>query len=210
MSFVILVAKAGSVLRSILLGDRNEWTSAVMTWSRLQTELACKENTGITSSPDLRAIRKREEEPGSPQQEDDKGGDGESRRLGFGEESNAQTLHKKRKAVKDKSGIEGMRADRKWKEETSEEAPEQQTLENKRRRHDEEERRGAASHSSHGRNVEKDNASERSRPKEEEQMGKFIGFSGAISGIDFSGGSAPLDHRVESSRTVENGKKSTL
>lgn len=39
-------AKASSLLQSRLLGDRHEWRSAVMTWSRLQGELAASRNAG--------------------------------------------------------------------------------------------------------------------------------------------------------------------
>lgn len=35
-------AKAASVLQSRLLGDIEQWTSAVMTWSRLQREMVCR------------------------------------------------------------------------------------------------------------------------------------------------------------------------
>ncbi|XP_028983152.1 THUMP domain-containing protein 2 [Betta splendens] len=160
-------AKAVSVLQSRLLADRNEWTSAVMTWSRLQMELSSKRNTSITSSPDLGVMRKREKERWSPEE-------------------------------KDKRGFEGIRADRKWEEE-------QPTLEKKRKRYDEEEEaEGATSHSNHGKNVEKDTASETSKRKEEEQMGKFIRFTGAISKVDFNGGSAPADHSMQSGSSTDD------
>ncbi|KAK5621568.1 hypothetical protein CRENBAI_000307 [Crenichthys baileyi] len=42
-------AKTASVLRSRLLGDRRQWLSAVMTWSRLQGELAASRNA-VTAS----------------------------------------------------------------------------------------------------------------------------------------------------------------
>uniref|UniRef100_A0A3B4FT40 THUMP domain containing 2 n=1 Tax=Pundamilia nyererei TaxID=303518 RepID=A0A3B4FT40_9CICH len=54
--------KAASVLQSRLLGDKNQWTSAVMTWSRLQGELTGSKNTIKTSSPALGVTRKREDE----------------------------------------------------------------------------------------------------------------------------------------------------
>ncbi|XP_061600885.1 THUMP domain-containing protein 2 [Cololabis saira] len=46
-------AKAASMLQSRLLEDRNQWSSAVMTWSRLQGEMAATTNTTIQhpSSP---------------------------------------------------------------------------------------------------------------------------------------------------------------
>ncbi|XP_047206989.1 THUMP domain-containing protein 2 [Girardinichthys multiradiatus] len=43
-------AKTASVLRSRLLGDRRQWLSAVMTWSRLQRELAASRSAVTTSN----------------------------------------------------------------------------------------------------------------------------------------------------------------
>lgn len=53
-------AKAASELQSKLLGDRNQWNSALMTWSSLQGELTNKERT--LKNQALRVYKKREEE----------------------------------------------------------------------------------------------------------------------------------------------------
>lgn len=240
MSSVIFIAKAVSVLQSRLLGDRNEWASAIMTWSRLQRELASRGTTDITPSTDLGVMRKREEGRGSTEQKEEeekchvqtrkstgeqKEEESENRRLRTGEKNGAQTLQKKKKTEDEGRGTEGTRVvERKWKKETSGETyVEQQTLGKKRKRDDEEEdSRGAAPDSSHEKNVEEDKTSERGRSEEEEQVGMFMGFSGAKSVTDCNGGSlcdnaAPgLDHSVESSsgstdgfvvQSVENGNK---
>ncbi|XP_042358262.1 THUMP domain-containing protein 2 isoform X2 [Plectropomus leopardus] len=64
-------AKASSVLQSRLLGDRNQWSSAVMTWSRLQGELAGRGTTAKPPTTALGGTRKRKEGRGSeePQSE---------------------------------------------------------------------------------------------------------------------------------------------
>lgn len=54
------VAKAASVLQAKLLGDRDQWTSAVMTWRRLQGELAHRKTTVNTPSPALAVTTKGE------------------------------------------------------------------------------------------------------------------------------------------------------
>ncbi|KAM4591642.1 THUMP domain-containing protein 2 isoform 2-T2 [Odontesthes bonariensis] len=58
-------AKAAPVLLSRLLGDRDQWTNAVMTWSRLQRELAACRNAVKTPSTVLGVPGKREEGRGS-------------------------------------------------------------------------------------------------------------------------------------------------
>ncbi|TMS04568.1 THUMP domain-containing protein 2 [Larimichthys crocea] len=56
-------ARAASVLQSKLLGDRNQWAGAVMTWSRLQGELAGRRmTTPDATSATLEVTRKKEEE----------------------------------------------------------------------------------------------------------------------------------------------------
>ncbi|KAG7228488.1 hypothetical protein INR49_007661 [Caranx melampygus] len=105
--------KAVSVLQSRLLGDRNEWTNAVMTWSRLQGELGNQKSTERTISTTLGVKRKAEaKERGSEEQraEEEKCSvetgkstgeqKGEERGIGglrLGEENGAETLEKKRK-----------------------------------------------------------------------------------------------------------------
>lgn len=54
------IAKASSLLQSRLLGDRNQWHSAVMTWSRLQGELAASRNADKTPRTALREKVKKE------------------------------------------------------------------------------------------------------------------------------------------------------
>ncbi|AWP14534.1 putative THUMP domain-containing protein 2 [Scophthalmus maximus] len=61
-------AKAASVLQSRLLGDGARWTSAVLTWSRLQRELAHRGTTVNTSSAAQSVVSKREEGRGSEEQ----------------------------------------------------------------------------------------------------------------------------------------------
>ncbi|XP_072246737.1 THUMP domain-containing protein 2 isoform X2 [Leuresthes tenuis] len=58
-------AKTASVLLSRLLGDRDQWTKAAMTWSRLQRELAACRNAVKTPSTVLGVTGKREEGRGS-------------------------------------------------------------------------------------------------------------------------------------------------
>ncbi|XP_031171965.1 THUMP domain-containing protein 2 [Sander lucioperca] len=54
-------AKAASVLQSRVLGDKNHWTSAVMTWSHLQGELEGRRTTVNPSSTALGVTMKKEE-----------------------------------------------------------------------------------------------------------------------------------------------------
>lgn len=54
------IAKASSLLQSRLLGDRNQWSRAVMTWSRLQGELAASRNADKTPRTALREKVKKE------------------------------------------------------------------------------------------------------------------------------------------------------
>ncbi|XP_044070884.1 THUMP domain-containing protein 2 isoform X2 [Siniperca chuatsi] len=184
-------AKAASVLQSRLLGDRNQWTSAVMTWSRLQGELAYRRTTVNTPSTALGVKRKREEGRSEQQREEEEKCDvetrkstgeqreeeGGNRRQRSGEKNGAQTLEKKRKREKDERAVEGVRdVERKREEETSDETCiEDQTLEKKR--DDEEEVREMVMELSSCR-----------------KNGKH----GVISGTDFNV-TPGLDHSVESS-----------
>ncbi|KAM9364020.1 THUMP domain-containing protein 2 [Pholidichthys leucotaenia] len=54
-------AKVSSVMQSKLLSDKNEWTSAVMTWSRLQGELTHSRTTVQTPGTAMGVRRKRDE-----------------------------------------------------------------------------------------------------------------------------------------------------
>ncbi|KAG7512758.1 THUMP domain-containing protein 2 isoform X1 [Solea senegalensis] len=104
--------KAASVLQSTLLGDRNQWTSAVMTWSRLKGELADKQITVDASSLVRDEISEREERRGSAEQmgEEERAHvetgksageqreeESKTRRLKSADERDAHTLEKKRK-----------------------------------------------------------------------------------------------------------------
>lgn len=197
---VIFIAKAASVLQSRLLGDRNQWTSAVMTWNRLQGELADRRTTVDTPSTALGVTRKREEGRGGEerreeeercsvesrestgeQREEENG----NRRQASGEQNGAQTLGKKRKGEKEERGVERVSdGDRKREKEASgQTCVEGQTLEKKRKKDDdeeeeEEEKRGTAQDFSSEKNVEKEKTSEREKRSEgEEERGMVMEFS---------------------------------
>lgn len=211
---VIFIAKAASVLQSRLLGDKNEWTSAVMTWSRLQGELADRRTTVNTPSTALGGRWKREEGRRSEQQ---------------GEEE-------------EKCDVETRKSTEEQREEESGNGRQRSGEQNgaptpvKKRKRDDEEAEGrevAAFDSSSEINEEDEKTSERERRREgEEEREAVMEFSscrkrgkhGAISGTDFSGGdhaATGQDHTVEISRNrrmddlpkdfavenVENGNK---
>lgn len=62
------IAKAASLLKSRLLGDRNQWTSTVITWRRLQGELAGKTTVSMPSTA-LRVTIKRGSEEQKEEEE---------------------------------------------------------------------------------------------------------------------------------------------
>lgn len=219
MFFVIFIAKAASVLQSRLLGDGDQWAKAVMTWSRLQAELADRRTTVNAPSTARGVSRKREEgekcdveSRKSTVEQREESGNG---RLRSGEQNGAQTLEKKRKREKEERGVEEVRDVERKREEGTRGGTcvEDQTLEKKRKRDDEEEEesRGAARDSSSEKNVEREKTSERERRREGEEereivmefsSGRKNGKHGVISGIDFSGrdhATPGLDHNVESS-----------
>lgn len=66
------IAKAASVLQSRLLDDKNQWTSAVMTWSRLQGELADSKTTVKASSSALGVSEREAEVGGSEEQREER------------------------------------------------------------------------------------------------------------------------------------------
>ncbi|XP_038593885.1 THUMP domain-containing protein 2 [Micropterus salmoides] len=186
-------AKAASVLQSRLLGDKNEWTSAVMTWSRLQGELADRRTTVNTPSTALGGRWKREEGRRSEQQ---------------GEEE-------------EKCDVETRKSTEEQREEESGNGRQRSGEQNgaptpvKKRKRDDEEAEGrevAAFDSSSEINEEDEKTSERERRREgEEEREAVMEFSscrkrgkhGAISGTDFSGGdhaATGQDHTVEISR----------
>ncbi|XP_070772557.1 THUMP domain-containing protein 2 [Enoplosus armatus] len=86
-------AKAAYVLQSRLLGDKNQWTNAVMTWSRLQGELADRRTTVNSPSTALGVTKKKEEGRRSEEQREE----GEKCDVKSRKSAEAQTLEKKRK-----------------------------------------------------------------------------------------------------------------
>ncbi len=120
------------MLQSRLLGDGDQWTKAVMTWSRLQGELADR-RTAVNAPSTARGVSRKREEEEKCDVESRKSTEGQREesgkgRLRSGEHNGAQTLEKKRKRDDDE-------------EEEEEE--------------EEEERRGAARDSSSEKNIEK-------------------------------------------------------
>lgn len=145
-------AKAASVLQSRLLGDINEWTSAVMTWSRLQGELAGRRTTVNISSTFLEG-RKREEGRESEEQRREEEKCDEEFRKSTGEQR------------EEESGDGRLRCAVQTSRETC--GVEAQTLEKKRKRDDEEE-------ASSGKNVEKQRTSERAIMREDDEEGRRV------------------------------------
>lgn len=103
----MFVAKATSVLQSRLLGDKDQWIRAAMTWRRLQRELerrraavsppstaqrmTTKQEEGSRSEVERRCNVESGRRPGGQSTENGSGGPG------GGEQSRARTLEKKRK-----------------------------------------------------------------------------------------------------------------
>ncbi|XP_071389941.1 THUMP domain-containing protein 2 [Centroberyx affinis] len=175
-------AKAASVLQSRLLGDRSEWTSAVMTWSRLQRELAGRRTTACTPSTALGPTRKRtnreeeEEERGIEREEEEESGNGRQQRSNGQNET--QTSEKKRKGEEEENRVERERGmERRREEERSRETrgDGESGTQRKRKRDDddeeeEDERRDAVWESSREKqNGERGETSERERKREEEE-----------------------------------------
>ncbi|KAM7385322.1 hypothetical protein PAMP_001410 [Pampus punctatissimus] len=191
-------AKAASVLQSRLFGDINEWTSAVMTWSHLQGELAGRRTTVNIPSTSLKRRRKKEEGRESEEQRKEEEKCDEELRKSTGEQREEES---------------GVRRGEKMSRETC--RVEARTLEKKRKRGDEED-------ASSDKNVEKQRTSEieitREDDKEERRVimefASYIqsGNKGMISETDLNGrGSVcdhttpQLDHDVESSsRNMDN------
>nr|XP_046257281.1 THUMP domain-containing protein 2 [Scatophagus argus] len=94
-------AKAASVLQSRLLGDSYQWTSAVLTWSRLQGELADRRTTVNTPGTGPQVTTRREEgEKCHVESSESTGGQRQEKsneRQRSGEQNGAPTLEKKRK-----------------------------------------------------------------------------------------------------------------
>ncbi|XP_040905038.1 THUMP domain-containing protein 2 isoform X2 [Toxotes jaculatrix] len=213
-------AKAASVLQSRLLDDRNQWTSAVLTWSRLQGELSDR-RTSVNISNAARVMKRNEEGRGSEEQREEeekcnvepgesKGEQREeergNRRLRSGEENGARALEKKRKRETAQKGENMSR-------ETN--GVEAQALEKKIKRDDEEE-------SSCDKSAEKQRTSERApkrddKDDDEEERRMVMEFSscrqnvkrGIISETGLHGRAATaIDHNVESSsRDIDDKAK---
>ncbi|KAJ4948085.1 hypothetical protein JOQ06_019625 [Pogonophryne albipinna] len=116
-------AKASSVLQSRVLGDKDQWSSAVMTWSRLQGELSGRRRTTVKSQSTALGFTRKTGEEGRGSEELKRG---LVERGGQTCGAEAQTLEKKRK--RDEGGNEN--------------AEDQRTSERDRKRHCEEERMG--------------------------------------------------------------------
>ncbi|XP_034464300.1 THUMP domain-containing protein 2 isoform X1 [Hippoglossus hippoglossus] len=154
-------AKAAAVLKSRLLGDRNQWTSAALTWSRLQGELAQGRRTAANTSSTPQGVMSRKEEGrGSEEQMEEEGWcesgkrageqreeERETRGLRGGEhEEEAQTLEKKRKREmsRENCGVEEQMLEKRIKRKNDEEAAEKERQDED----DEEERRMISSRGS--------------------------------------------------------------
>lgn len=137
------------MLQSKLLGDKNQWTSAVMTWSRLQGELTTRRTTVKTSRSALGVTKERAKERGSEAREKKE----EGRESGEQKEEWENCLVKPRKSEgeqreEEESGNGRLR---------SSEQNGTQSLEKKRKRNDEEdveERKGTTRDSSNKKNAE--------------------------------------------------------
>ncbi|XP_053291670.1 THUMP domain-containing protein 2 isoform X1 [Pleuronectes platessa] len=166
-------AKAAAELKSRLLGDRKQWSSAALTWSRLQGELSQGRGAAANTSSTPRGRRKEEGRGSEEQMEEEKYCDGksgksgkregeqreeerESRGLRGGEEQEeAQTLEKKRKREMS-CGVEELILEKRIKRKNHEEADEKERQDED----DEEERRMISSRGSvqSGSRKEKDRA----------------------------------------------------
>ena len=101
------------MLQSKLLADRNEWTSGVMTWNRLQGELAHRKISVNTPSIRQKETSEREEEKYNVEPRKGAGGqtlESENGRWRSGEQNGAQPMEKKRKRHNQDDGEERMTA----------------------------------------------------------------------------------------------------
>ncbi|XP_034538400.1 THUMP domain-containing protein 2 [Notolabrus celidotus] len=230
LSAHISPAKATSVLQSKLLGDKIQWTSALMTWSRLQGELTNKRRTVNATLSALGVSMKKEEERHSKDrtQEEEKCNvkstkstgeqrDEEDRRLG-NDEQNGKQAHEKKNRDKEETGAEGLReTQRKWEEEKNRETSgESETIKEKRKRneHDDkgEEGKWGVTQDSCKKNIKKRKTSEKQQVEEEEEEGGIAaGFNSFVnkgehavtSGIKLN----PRDDRKEYSVSNEDKEK---
>lgn len=85
------------MLQAKLLGDRDQWTSAVMTWRRLQGELAHRKTPVNTASPPVAVTTKGERRRGSEEGEKCNVESRKGPRGQIEERSGARTPERKRK-----------------------------------------------------------------------------------------------------------------
>ncbi|XP_041644907.1 THUMP domain-containing protein 2 isoform X1 [Cheilinus undulatus] len=229
-------AKAASVLQSKLLGERNQWTGALMTWNRLQGELVDSRRTVKMASSALGVTKKRGERRSDEQKQEEKyhvelpKSTGEPREtenetLKSVEQNEGQTLEKWRRRENEQKGVEEAK-DKARKEEEDQSGEtffEAKTLERKRRRDaddEEEERRGVTQNCSRDKLVENEITFKRRIMTEgEEENGVFMYSSSCIkdckhrtlsredmTSIDQET-QGPLSDGISGSRTMEDVTK---
>lgn len=142
LTFYSILANAASTLQSRLLGDKSHWSTTVMTWRRLQRELADK-RTAINTLGTRQSRGGQIEESGNNAQKSD-------------EENGAQTVEKKRRRVEE---VE------EEKRPGAQNAKHEKNIEKKRTSGGEEERRLVAEFSSCGRNGVMSDLSDKSKTK---------------------------------------------
>lgn len=170
------------------MGERNQWASAVMTWSRLQGELKDRGNTVNTQHAALGVTRRREE--GRRDEE---------------EERKCNVEYRKGKGEQNEENVS-------WRQRSGEQNG-AQTLEKKRKRGDEEEkeeRRGAALDSNNERNLQKEKASKGEWKREgEEQRGMTVELNSCRLNDEHGGTSGPeFSHRGHATFGLELSVKS--
>ncbi|XP_060896191.1 THUMP domain-containing protein 2 [Labrus mixtus] len=193
-------AKAASLLQSRLLGDRNQWACALMTWSRLQGELTGRGRAVNPPSSALGMTRKTEAGKKNEEQKqkeeryigastksarERREEEEEDRRLSNVEQSGMKTLEKKSKREKEQRGIEGVKAkESKGEEDKSEETHiEAQTQEKKRKRGDDDDG------DEEEKCVKKEKTSDRqSRTEGEEERGVVMEFNSCRQNVKTPGG----------------------
>ncbi|XP_029927182.1 THUMP domain-containing protein 2 [Myripristis murdjan] len=200
-------AKVANALQSRLIGERSEWTSAVMTWSRLQGELAHRRIAvhapSITRPPTSTRNKKKEEERVSEKETEEEerqdGESGKSSRQQTKEESGVdrqeeksrdekqsdsgqnetETSEKKRKREVEESEGEGEREREDEKSQQTCGAGESGSWISKRKRGDEEEERSVLGWAcrSERQDGENDKTSEQETKREEEDGGAVVELS---------------------------------
>ena len=184
------------MLQSRLLGSLNEWTIAVMTWSRLQGELAGRRTTVNIPSTSLKGRRKGEEGKENEELGKEEEKCNEGFRINTGEQREEESengslrspVQSGEKTSRDTCGVEA------------------QTLEKKRKRDDEEE-------ASNDKNVQKQRIT-REGDEEERRVVSCVqnGKKGTISETDLYGSGSVCDHTTPGLdhcvvENVEHGNK---